>query len=171
MGGMKREGNGDERKGEVRAESERNRTHHVKDIRDWFEMRIKDGTGSTMLERRETTTPTTPRLSREVERGKRSFSPGRSPMRARSGWEERMAGDTGLTAPDPAHKHPGPTGLLRRWLHTGPTISERGVQGTGSARQPSISAQKGHVPNSKSPNNLPGTPIENPTLEELCSRA
>ena len=82
-----------------------------------------------------------------------------------------MVGDTGLTAPDPAHRHPGPTGLLRRWLHTGPTTNERGVQGTGSARQPPILAQMGHVPNSKSPTNLLRTPVENPTLEELCSRA
>ena len=68
--GMKREGKRGDMRGIMRNEGEKTKTHQVKDIRDWFERRIKDESGSTGVERI-VTCPTTPRPTKEAERAKR----------------------------------------------------------------------------------------------------
>ena len=116
------------------------------------------------------TTRLTPRPQTKLHRSLTRFpSPGRSP-RARTGRKERMAGDSGSATPSPATMHPGQVRLLRNWLQIGPTASGGGVQGHRAAKQPLFSAHTDQVLDPTSTSNLPGTTIEDTTLEELCSR-
>ena len=112
----------------------------------------------------------TPRPQTKLYRSlTRLSSPGRSP-RARTGRIERTAGDSGSTTPSLARVHPGQARLLRSWLQSGPTSAGRGVQGPRSPKQPLFPAQTDRVPDPTSPNNLPGSPSQDTTLEELCSQ-